>query len=51
VPDQTLLAEGGVNYRQVDPAINLNGNRGVGRLNEQTFVVDGGPVITEIIPN
>jgi LPS export ABC transporter protein LptC len=51
VPDQTLLAEGGVNYRQVDPAINLNGNRGVGRLNEQTFVVDGGPVITEIVPN
>jgi LPS export ABC transporter protein LptC len=51
VQDQILMAEGRVNYLQANPGINLKGNRGVGRLNEQTFVVDGGQVVTEIVPN
>ncbi|MGF1570099.1 MAG: LPS export ABC transporter periplasmic protein LptC [Nodosilinea sp.] len=51
VEEQTLLAEGQVNYQQVNPAINLLGSRGTGRLDSQTFVVDGGRVVTEIVPN
>ncbi|NMF85423.1 LPS export ABC transporter periplasmic protein LptC [Nodosilinea sp. P-1105] len=51
VNDQVLVAEGRVNYRQVNPTINLNGPRAVGRLDQQTVVVDGGGVVTEIVPN
>ncbi|PSR16461.1 LPS export ABC transporter periplasmic protein LptC [filamentous cyanobacterium CCP3] len=51
VETQTVVAEGQVNYRQADPAINLNGSRAVGRLDDETVVVDGGRVVTEIVPN
>ncbi|MFQ4140305.1 LPS export ABC transporter periplasmic protein LptC [Nodosilinea sp. PGN35] len=51
VDTQTLVAEGSVNYRQVNPNVNLNGARAVGRLDDQTVVVDGGRVVTEIVPN
>jgi LPS export ABC transporter protein LptC len=51
VDTQTLVAEGGVNYRQVNPNVNLNGARAVGRIDDQTVVVDGGRVVTEIVPN
>ncbi|MEB3288840.1 MAG: LPS export ABC transporter periplasmic protein LptC [Leptolyngbya sp.] len=53
IPSQTLLAEGRVNYQQPSPALNLNGSRGIGRLREGFFRVEGGanpdePVVTEI---
>jgi LPS export ABC transporter protein LptC len=51
VTTQTLVAEGNVNYRQANPSVNLNGPRAVGRLDRQTVVVDGGRVVTEIVPN
>ncbi|MEA5450393.1 LPS export ABC transporter periplasmic protein LptC [Leptolyngbya sp. CCNP1308] len=51
VDTQTLVAEGGVNYSQVNPNVNLNGARAVGRIDDQTVVVDGGRVVTEIVPN
>ncbi|WP_225885285.1 LPS export ABC transporter periplasmic protein LptC [Leptolyngbya sp. KIOST-1] len=51
VESQTVVAEGRVNYRQVNPTLNLNGSRAVGRLDDQTVVVDGGRVVTEIVPN
>nr|WP_263974904.1 LPS export ABC transporter periplasmic protein LptC [Leptolyngbya sp. BL0902] len=56
IPSQTLLAEGQVNYQQTNPALNLNGSRGIGRLQEGIFTVDGGAnndgqVVTEIVPN
>ncbi|MGB3312723.1 MAG: LPS export ABC transporter periplasmic protein LptC [Nodosilinea sp.] len=51
VETQTIVAEGQVNYRQVDPDINLSGSRAVGRLDDETVVVDGGRVVTEIVPN
>ncbi len=51
VEQQTLLAEGEVNYRQVDPTISVNGPRAEGRLVDQTIVVQGGRVVTEIVPN
>jgi len=49
--DQTVLAEGAVNYRQSDPAVTVRGPRARGRIEEQTVVVDGGQVVTEIDPN
>jgi lipopolysaccharide assembly outer membrane protein LptD (OstA) len=56
IPTQTLVAEGRVSYQQVNPALRLNGSRGIGQLQEGTFRVDGGPnnggqVVTEIVPN
>ncbi|WP_228052449.1 LPS export ABC transporter periplasmic protein LptC [Nodosilinea sp. LEGE 07298] len=51
VETETVVAEGQVNYRQADPAINLSGSRAVGRLDDETVVVDGGRVVTEIVPN
>lgn len=51
VETQTVVAEGRVNYRQVNPSVNLSGARAVGRLDDQTVVVDGGRVVTEIVPN
>jgi lipopolysaccharide assembly outer membrane protein LptD (OstA) len=51
VETETVVAEGRVNYRQANPSINLNGNRAVGRLDDQTILVDGGRVVTEIVPN
>lgn len=51
VDQQTLLAEGMVNYRQVNPTISVNGPRAEGQLTDQTIVVQGGRVVTEIVPN
>ncbi|MEL6320653.1 MAG: LPS export ABC transporter periplasmic protein LptC [Cyanobacteria bacterium J06626_14] len=49
--DQTVLAEGAVNYRQSDPPVTVRGPRARGRIEEQTVVIDGGRVVTEIVPN
>lgn len=51
VPTQEVLAQGNVNYRQADPPMHLTGPEAIGRLEEQTIVVSGGRVITEITPN
>jgi LPS export ABC transporter protein LptC len=51
VKQQTLLAQGDVNYRQRDPNINVRGPRAEGQLTNQTIVVEGGRVVTEIVPN
>ncbi|MGP1382267.1 MAG: LPS export ABC transporter periplasmic protein LptC [Thainema sp.] len=50
IPTQQVNARGNVRYRQTDPPFNLRGDQAVGRLENQTVVVRGGPVITEIIP-
>jgi LPS export ABC transporter protein LptC len=47
---QQVVAEGNVTYNQADPPLNLRGPRAVGRLQDQTVVVSGGRVVTEIIP-
>ncbi|MEM9215486.1 MAG: LPS export ABC transporter periplasmic protein LptC [Cyanobacteria bacterium P01_F01_bin.150] len=51
VPTQAIVAEGNVIYRQTDPVFNLKGPRAVGKLEDETIVVSGGRVITEIIPD
>jgi lipopolysaccharide assembly outer membrane protein LptD (OstA) len=48
--DQTVVAEGAVNYRQNNPAITVRGPRALGRIEAQTVVVSGGNVVTEIQP-
>ena len=50
VPTQNLLAEENVVYRQPDPPLDLKGDRAVGRLANQTIVITGEQVVTEIIP-
>lgn len=50
IPTQQVNARGNVRYRQTDPPFNLRGDQAVGRLENQTVVVRGGPVVTEIIP-
>ncbi|NMG57677.1 LPS export ABC transporter periplasmic protein LptC [Geitlerinema sp. P-1104] len=51
IPSETFEAEGNVAYRQVDPPLQLTGPRADGKLEEQTFVVTGGDVVTEILVN
>ncbi|MGG6294298.1 LPS export ABC transporter periplasmic protein LptC [Leptolyngbya sp. AN02str] len=45
-----IVAEGNVDYRQADPPLMVKGPRAVGRLENQTVVMSGGRVVTEIIP-
>ena len=51
VPTQGIVAEGNVVYRQTDPIFNLKGPKAVGKLEDETIVVSGGRVVTEIIPD
>ncbi|MGF1538617.1 MAG: LPS export ABC transporter periplasmic protein LptC [Elainellaceae cyanobacterium] len=51
VPTQNVVAEENVAYRQPDPPLDLKGDRAVGRLENQTLVVTGDQVVTEIVPN
>jgi LPS export ABC transporter protein LptC len=50
---QQFSAEGNVNYRQANPALNLNGPRATGTMQDQNVVVtadSNSQVVTEIIP-
>ncbi len=50
--DQTVLAEGNVDYRQGNPTLRVRGPRALGRIEAQTVVISGaggsGQVVTEI---
>jgi LPS export ABC transporter protein LptC len=50
VDSQQINAEGNVFYSQADPPMNLRGARAVGKLQDQTIVVSGGRVVTQIVP-
>ncbi len=50
VPNQLVTAEGNVTYRRLNPPLFLQGPRAVGRLNDETVVISGGRVVTEIAP-
>ncbi|MGD1931614.1 MAG: LPS export ABC transporter periplasmic protein LptC [Leptolyngbyaceae cyanobacterium] len=49
--EQTVFAEGAVNYQQTDPQLNVRGPQARGRIESQTVLMDGGRVTTEIIPD
>ncbi|WP_193883865.1 LPS export ABC transporter periplasmic protein LptC [Oculatella sp. LEGE 06141] len=51
VSTEQVNAEGNVVYQQADPPLTSRGPRAVGRLQNQTIVVSGGRVVTEIIPD
>ncbi|GAB4372958.1 MAG: hypothetical protein Kow00121_15760 [Elainellaceae cyanobacterium] len=50
VNTQQVEAEGNVVYVQPDPPATLRGPRAVGKLKDQTIVVSGGRVETQIVP-
>ncbi len=50
LPKQEFEAEGNVDYRQVEPPMNSTGQKAVGKLQDQSVVVSGGGVVTEIVP-
>lgn len=47
---QEFRATGNVNYRQPEPQMAVNGPTANGRLQNQTIVISGGRVISEIVP-
>lgn len=50
---QQFNAEGNVNYRQANPALNLNGPRATGTMQDQNVIVTADrnqQVVTEIVP-
>jgi LPS export ABC transporter protein LptC len=51
ISSQQVEAEGNVVYTQPDPPATLRGPRAVGKLQDQTIVVSGGRVETQIVPN
>ncbi|NEO33712.1 MAG: LPS export ABC transporter periplasmic protein LptC [Symploca sp. SIO3C6] len=53
IPTQNMQASGNVIYQQIDPPLLTTGAAAVGKLQDQSIVVNSGagkPVITEIIP-
>lgn len=50
VPTKLVEAQGDVFYRQVEPPLSFTGQKAVGKLQDQSIVVSGGRVVTEIIP-
>ncbi|NEO97271.1 MAG: LPS export ABC transporter periplasmic protein LptC [Symploca sp. SIO2E9] len=53
IPTQNMQASGNVIYQQIDPPLLTTGAAAVGKLQDQSIVVNGGagePVVTEIIP-
>ncbi len=51
IKTQDVEGQGNVSYRQQDPAATVNGDRAVGNLDEQTVLVTGRNVVTEIVPS
>lgn len=50
IPTESFVASGNVKYRQANPTFNLTGPQASGKLRDQTVVVSGGRVVTQIIP-
>ena len=50
ITTQDVDGRGNVSYRQQDPTATVNGDRAVGNLEQQTVVVTGQNVVTEIVP-
>jgi LPS export ABC transporter protein LptC len=48
---EEFVAEGNVNYKQANPSFNLTGPRAVGKMQDQTVVVNGGRVVTQFDPS
>ncbi len=49
IATREVLSEGNVDYRQADPAVHITGPRAFGKLENQTVVMSGGRIVTEIV--
>ncbi len=50
IPKEEMAAEGNVIYRQANPSLTLTGPQAFGKLTDQTVVITGGNVVTEVVP-
>ena len=50
IQTQDVEGQGNVSYKQQDPAATVNGDRAVGNLDDETILVTGRNVVTEIVP-
>ncbi len=50
IPKEEMEAEGNVIYQQANPSFIIRGAKAFGKLTEQTFVMTGGNVVTEMVP-
>lgn len=50
IPAEEFQAEGNVFYRQADPPFTVTGPKAVGKLQNQSIVMTGGDVVTDVIP-
>ncbi len=51
IPTEEFQAEGNVFYRQADPPFTVTGPKAVGKLQDQSIVITGGDVVTDVIPD
>jgi LPS export ABC transporter protein LptC len=47
--DETVVAEGSVNYRQGNPPARIRGPQALGYIQQQRVIISGGQVVTEIV--
>lgn len=50
IPKEEMEAKGNVIYQQADPPLTLTGPQAFGKLIDQTVVITGGNVVTEVVP-
>ncbi|MFN5981307.1 MAG: hypothetical protein ACK45W_18790, partial [Pseudanabaena sp.] len=50
IPTKTITANGNINYRQPEKSLNVQGDRAVANLEQQTVIVTGANVISTLNP-
>ncbi len=50
IPKEEMEAEGNVVYQQANPPLTLSGQKAFGKLRNQTVLMTGGNVVTEVVP-
>lgn len=49
IATREVLSEGNVDYRQTEPTVHITGPKAFGKLENQTIVLSGGRIVTEIV--
>nr|WP_263012087.1 LPS export ABC transporter periplasmic protein LptC [Laspinema sp. D2d] len=50
IPTEEFQAEGNVFYRQANPPFTVTGPKAVGKLQDQSIIMTGGDVVTDVVP-
>ncbi len=50
IPTEVFEAEGNVFYRQANPPFTVTGPKAVGKLQDQSIIMTGGDVVTDVVP-